>query len=82
MHIIIGLLLIAGGTMMLIKTEWLLQNFGRIAWFEKKLGTSGGSRLGYKLVGVLFVIIGIIILTGNGNSFGGWVASPLLKYNK
>ena len=82
MHIIIGLLLIGGGAMMVIKTEWLLQNFGRIAWFEEKLGTEGGSRLGYKLVGILFVLIGIIALTGNGHSFTEWMLSPLLKYNK
>ena len=68
--------------MMVIKTEWLVQNFGRIAWFEEKLGTEGGSRLGYKLVGLLFIFIGIIVLTGNQTSFMKWMLSPLLKYNK
>jgi len=81
MSIIIGLAAIAIGSFLVIKTEWFLDNFGRIAWFEDKLGSEGGSRLGYKLVGMLFILIGIIYLTGNHNSFMGWLVSPLTKYN-
>lgn len=33
--IILGIIAIAAGTGMVIKTEWLVSNFGRIAWFEK-----------------------------------------------
>ena len=72
----------AAGTMMIIKTEWLLQNFGRIAWFEDKFGTEGGSRLGYKLVGVIIIILGVIELSGGMGGFLSWVLSPLLKYNQ
>ena len=82
MHIITGLLLISGGSLMVIKTEWLVQNFGRLAWFEEKLGSEGGSRLGYKLIGLVIVFIGIIVLTGNQNSFMAWLLGPLLKYNR
>ena len=82
MNIIIGILMVIGGTMMVIKTEWIVQNFGRIAWFEEKLGSEGGSRLGYKLVGIIFIVIGIIVMTGSGQVFGEWLLSPLLKYNK
>ncbi len=82
MSIFVGILLLVGGTLIVIKTEWLLQNFGRIAWFEAKLGSEGGSRLGYKLIGVAFIIIGIISLTGSGQGFAEWIFSPLLKYNK
>ena len=80
--IIIGLLLTAGGAFLVIRTEWFLNNFGRLAWFEEKLGTEGGSRLGYKLVGIVFVIIGIIVMTGSGSNFAQWLLSPLLKYNQ
>ena len=80
--IIIGLLLAAGGAFLVIKTEWFVNNFGRIAWFEEKLGSEGGSRLGYKLVGILLVIIGIIVMTGSGPEFAGWLLGPLLKYNQ
>ncbi|MFA5162932.1 MAG: hypothetical protein WC441_00205 [Patescibacteria group bacterium] len=82
MHIVWGLIIMAAGTMMIIKTEWLLQNFGRMAWFEDKFGTEGGSRLGYKLIGLLIVILGIIELSGGMGGFLNWILGPLLKYNK
>jgi len=82
MHIFWGLLLMVAGAMMIVKTEWLLQNFGRMAWFEAKLGTEGGSRLGYKLIGLAIVIWGIIELSGGMGGFLAWILGPLLKYNQ
>lgn len=70
------------GAFLVIKTEWFLNNFGRIGWFEEKLGSEGGSRFGYKLIGILFLIVGIITMTGSSNEFMAWVLSPLLKYSK
>lgn len=81
MHIILGILIIAAGVFLVVKTEWFINNFGRIAWFEEKLGSEGGSRLGYKLMGILILTIGIIIMTGSGGEFGSWAASPLTKYS-
>ena len=82
MSILLGALIIAAGTFLVIKTEWLLSNFGRIAWFEEKLGTEGGSRLGYKLMGVGLLLLGIIIATGGGTDLALWILSPLLKYGQ
>jgi len=73
-----SLLLIAAGAFLVIKTEWFLQNFGRIAWFEDKLGSDGGSRLGYKLVGVVLLFVGIVLISGNGDTFFNWLLSPLI----
>lgn len=81
MQIILGIIFTAVGSMLVIKTEWFLQNFGRITWFEEKLGTDGGSRLGYKLLGIIIIFIGIIMMTGSGDSFFGWALSPLTKYS-
>lgn len=80
MSIFLGLLMLAAGALLIIKSEWLLQNFGRIAWFETKLGAEGGSRLGYKLVGMAILLLGIIVFTGSGTAFLSWILSPLLKY--
>jgi hypothetical protein len=44
---ILGVLVIAIGVFLVLKTEWFMSNFGRITWFENKLGSEGGSRLGY-----------------------------------
>ncbi|MFA7087860.1 MAG: hypothetical protein WC146_00775 [Patescibacteria group bacterium] len=76
-----GIILIVIGLALTLKTEWFINNFGRISWFENKLGTEGGSRLGYKLVGILLIVVGIILMTGNGSSFFGWMATPFLKYS-
>ena len=81
-HVFLGLLITAAGTFLVMKTEWFLNNFGRLSWFEDKLGSSGGSRLGYKLIGIVIIFVGIIFLTGSGNSFMLWLLSPLMKYNQ
>lgn len=60
----IGSLIIAGGIFMVIKTEWMIENFGRSSWAEEKFATSGGTRLLYKIIGILAVIITLMIWTG------------------
>ncbi|MFZ4648298.1 MAG: hypothetical protein ACOYMB_01530 [Patescibacteria group bacterium] len=79
MKIILGILIAFGGTMMVLKTEWLMENFGRMSWFEEKLGTEGGSRLGYKLIGLAAIFFGILMMTGSSDSFIQWILSPLIK---
>ncbi|MBN2854366.1 hypothetical protein JXK06_02415 [Patescibacteria group bacterium] len=81
MHIVFGIILLAIGALLTIKTEWFLNNFGRITWFEGQFGSSGGSRLGYKLIGFVFLFLGIIFITGSGGSFVNWFLGPLIKYN-
>jgi fatty acid desaturase len=81
-HIILGLIITGAGVCLVIQSEWFLNNFGRLSWFEDKLGTEGGSRLGYKLVGIIMIFVGIVILTGSGNDFMGWLLSPLLQYSQ
>lgn len=82
MEIIGGLIATLIGLSLIIKTEWYVENFGRVEWFEDNLGSSGGTRLGYKLIGFIFVFIGIVIMTGSGGVFFGWIFSPLTKYSQ
>jgi fatty acid desaturase len=79
MNIILGLIIAAVGVGLVMKTEWLMQNFGRIAWFEAKLGAEGGSRLGYKLLGLIAIFIGLLVMTGLIGSFMGWALGPLIR---
>lgn len=81
MQIILGIFITALGVAFVVKTEWFLETFGRVSWFEQNLGTEGGSRLGYKLLGLLILFFGIIMMTGSGDSFMGWATSPLTKYS-
>lgn len=79
MNIILGIIVLAVGAFMVIKTEWLIQNFGRVEWFDKNLGTDGGSRLGYKLIGMLIIFGGILTISGNFGTFFAWLMSPLIN---
>jgi hypothetical protein len=78
-HIILGLFIIAAGVGLVMKSEWMLNNFGRIAFFEKYLGLDGGTRLGYKIIGLIFIFIGTLITFGLIDSFLKWSLSPLIN---
>lgn len=64
MKYIIGILVIVVGCLLVIKAEWFVQNFGTSAWAEQYLGTSGGTRLMYKLFGIVFIILAMMGMTG------------------
>jgi hypothetical protein len=78
MRIIFGLVIFGVGALMVVKSESLLSAFGSINFFEKHLGTEGGSRLGYKLIGLLVIFIGMLIATNMINGFMEWILSPLI----
>lgn len=79
MKIIPGLIIIALGVLMVFRAEDLLRFFGRISWMEKHLGVEGGSRLGYKLLGIVVIFIGLLTFSGNFNSFFSSLLSPLIR---
>ena len=81
-RIILGLIGMTAGFYFVIKTEVFLNNFGRLPFFEKYLGSSGGSRLGYKIFGIVLIIIGFMIATGFIGGFITWMISPLTKYSQ
>jgi CDP-diglyceride synthetase len=64
MNIVIGILIIIAGCVLIIKTEWFIQNFGTSAWAEQHLGSSGGTRLMYKLIGLAVIILSVMGMTG------------------
>jgi len=64
MHIVLGLIMVAVGFLLVWKTEWLVENFGHINWAEEHLGADGGTRLFYKLLGILIILVGFGTLTG------------------
>lgn len=75
-HIIIGFLIVAIGSALIIKTEWFVENFGANAWAEAKMGTSGGTRLLYKLLGLVGIFIGFLLIT---NLFSGFLDATVGK---
>ncbi len=77
MHYIIGLVVALIGVLLVIKSEWFFENFGSISWAEEHLGTSGGSRLMYKLIGLAFIFIGFLVIT---NLFGGFLEGTVGRF--
>jgi hypothetical protein len=81
-RILLGLVGIAAGIAMVMKTESLVGAFGRIDFFDRHLGTEGGTRLGYKLIGLLVIFISILIATNMIGGFMTWLLGPLLKFSQ
>ncbi|MEK7680776.1 MAG: hypothetical protein AAB348_01895 [Patescibacteria group bacterium] len=69
MRYIIGILMAAIGVILVLKTEWFIQNFGTSAWAEAKFGYNGGTRLMYKLVGTAFIFFGFLTVTNMISGF-------------
>ena len=67
MHILLGILITAVGVAIVWQSEWFLRNLGRIEWAEQKLGLEGGSRLFYKLIGLIVAFLGLFVMTGIWN---------------
>jgi len=65
------------GYLVVWKSEWILANFGGVGFAEKHLQTSGGSRLFYKLIGFLLIIIGLLIATDLMDNFLSWTLGGL-----
>ena len=79
MKFLFGLILIVIGFTMVWKTEGWFSFFGRIAFAEKHLGTEGGSRLFYKLIGILGIVIGMLLVTGLYDDVMGSATGPLVR---
>ena len=76
MQYFLGVVIVLLGVALVIKTEWFVVNFGTIAWAEENLGTSGGSRLMYKLLGLIAIFIGFLLVT---NMFQGFLMGTIGK---
>lgn len=82
MQIFFGILLVAFGMYSTIKSEQMLEMFGRIPWAEDKLALSGGTRLFYKLLGLLAIFIGLTLIFGLFEGLLQWIFSPLIRVSQ
>lgn len=78
MRIFLGLIATVVGFIITWKANWIVNNFGRVPWAEKWLGIEGGSRLFWKLMGVLIVVIGWLYMIGATEKIILWIFSPAL----
>ena len=75
---IFGLVLIIVGIIMPIKSESFFRAFGRVPWAEKYLGVEGGSRLFYKLLGIIMIFFGLTLLFDMFGGIVSFVLGPIL----
>ncbi|MFA5051942.1 MAG: hypothetical protein WC544_02670 [Patescibacteria group bacterium] len=64
MRYVLGLVIISVGFLITWKAEWMMDNFGRVAWAEEHLGTEGGTRLMYKLIGISAIVLSFMYMSG------------------
>ena len=63
MKYFIGVFVILVGSLVVIRTDWFVANFGHSDWAEAKIG-SGGTYLLYKVLGIIFIILSLMGMTG------------------
>jgi len=78
MQIVIGIVIVIVGLFFVIKTNAIFSAFGSVGFFEKYLGV-GNSKLGYKLVGVFLIFIGMLFITGLIDGFLNFILGPLIR---
>jgi len=69
--IIIGILLVKF-------SNNIVNSFGHSAWAEHYLGTYGGTRLLIKIIGTLFILSALLVISGLMNSLLLSIFSPLV----
>lgn len=78
MAVFIGFILLVAGVSMVYYANWMYYNIGAVAFFEKYLG-GGGTRLGYKLIGIFVIFIGALSVFGLIDVFIMWVFGPVIR---
>lgn len=78
---LIGLALAGGGFSMVYKTDWYIGFMGLNDWAENKLG-GGGTRLMYKLIGVVFCFLGALGMTGQLGGLAEGAATAVFGLKK
>lgn len=73
---LIGLALTCAGFSMVFKTDWYLGFMGLNDWAENKLG-GGGTRLMYKIIGLVFCFLGILGMTGQLSGIAEGLATAM-----
>ncbi len=77
MRILAGIVLLVIGMVFVIQTENIYKFFGPVGFAEKFLQTSGGSRLFYKLFGLLFIFVGLMLIFNLHQGIMMWIAKNL-----
>ena len=64
MKYVYTLLIIVVGFLLVRFINWIVSNFGQSDWAEQHLGTYGGTRLMWKLIGIAFIVGALLVISG------------------
>lgn len=64
MTLFISMIGVVVGFLFVWKSEWILEQFGRVDWAEQKLASSGGTRMFWKLFGLGIILASLFYLSG------------------
>lgn len=62
LRVLWGMVLVALGLALTLRTFWFIDFLGPVDWLEYKIGP-GGTRLAYKILGTVIVVIGFLVMT-------------------
>ncbi|MCX6785699.1 MAG: hypothetical protein NTZ18_02505 [Candidatus Komeilibacteria bacterium] len=79
MRFFLGLIGIAAGFLLIWQANWIVVNFGKTAWAEMHLGTEGGSRIMWKLIGLGVIILAMLYMFGFIEGVIWAIFSPLFN---
>lgn len=68
LRILLGLVIVAVGVFFVIRTRNIVDFFGSVDFAEKYLG-GGGTNLFYKLLGIVFCLVGFLVATNLWSAF-------------
>ena len=77
-NLLLGIIGILIGSVLVIKTNFFISNFGKIRWAEKYLDILGGTVSFYKILGLLIIFIGILFVTNLYTKFLGFILKTIL----
>ena len=63
MRFLISSIIIIVGVLIVVKSEKIFNFFGYSEWAESKFREWGGSRMMYKLIGLIIILVGIMYMT-------------------
>ena len=64
MRFFLGLIGVVIGFLPVWKANWIVETFGHVPWAEEYLGNDGGSRLLWKLIGILIIFLSFMYMFG------------------
>lgn len=62
-RILLGLAMVGVGAVVTIYANKIYEAMGPVAWAEEHLGSEGGTRLLYKLIGIGLAVLGLMLAT-------------------